>query len=82
MPVATNRANPSAPDTLGRLGGSSVPFTAAKLQMLYGDTDGYLGRFAEAARTAASAGVILPQNAEALVAGARSAMAATDWTAY
>jgi hypothetical protein len=76
-PIATNRANPSSPDRMTRLGGSCVPFAPDKLRKLYGDSEGYLHRFAEAARMAASRGVILPRDVEPLIGEARSAVLAS-----
>jgi hypothetical protein len=69
-PVAANSSTPVTDDFAGRLRGSNKPFDAAKLDALYGDEDGYLARFREAAAAAVAAGVMMPRDVEPAVAEA------------
>ena len=67
-PRAHNSAVPRTPDIWGRLGGSCLPFAPEKLRVLYRNRADYLARFEKAARAAEKVGVILPRDADALVA--------------
>jgi hypothetical protein len=58
-PVATNSSIPIAQDFSASLRGSNHPFSAAKLDALYGSQARYLARFEEAALRAVEAGVLL-----------------------
>lgn len=57
---------------LGGLGGGHEPFTTEQLVALYGDRDGYLARFSQAAAAAMAAGLLRASEADALVAEARA----------
>jgi hypothetical protein len=72
VPVAQNSAIPLSDDIYSRLGGSCVPFPPDTVIALYGDQNGYLSRFADAARAAEKDGVLLPRDVEALIDEARS----------
>ena len=61
-PVATNSCIPITKDFAGSLRGSNHPFTAAKLDALYGSEATYLARFEAATQRAVSAGVLLPRD--------------------
>jgi len=61
-PVATNSSIPITNDFSGSLRGSNHPFTAAKLDALYGGEAKYFARFEEAAQRAVKAGVMLPRD--------------------
>jgi hypothetical protein len=63
-PVATNSSIPVTTDFSGSLRGSSYPFTAAKLDALYGGEAQYVARFKAAAQRAVEAGVLLPRDVE------------------
>jgi hypothetical protein len=67
-PIAHNSAIPLTPDPSSRLGGSYRPFAPEERRALYQDGADYLARFEQAARAAEKAGVILPRDAEALIA--------------
>jgi len=69
-PVAMNSSTPVTDDFAGRLRGSNRPFDVAELDALYGDEDGYIARFAEAAAAAVAAGVMMPRDVEPAVAEA------------
>jgi hypothetical protein len=56
---------------LGGLGGGSEPFEKDKLVDLYGDHDGYVARFSDAAAAAVNAGVLRASEADQLVREAR-----------
>lgn len=58
---------------LGFLGGSCVPFPAAKVQARYAGTGAFLARFGVAARAAEKAGVLPPRDVAALLAEAQDA---------
>lgn len=62
-PVATNSSIPVSTDFVGSLRGSNHPFSAEKLDALYGDEAGYLARFEAAVERAIDAGVMLPRDA-------------------
>jgi hypothetical protein len=62
VPVAINSSTPVVPEFPASLRGSNQPFGAAKLEALYGDEARYLARFAEAARRAVAAGVLLERD--------------------
>lgn len=70
VPIAHNSAIPRTPDVAGHLGGSCVPFTPEENVALYGTSADYLARFEEAAKAAEREGVLLPRDAESLVAAA------------
>ena len=61
VPLATNSAIPLSDDIFALLGGSSAPFSPAKLTSLYGDKDSFLNRFTSAANSAVASGAILPR---------------------
>lgn len=71
-PVAVNSSAPVTDDFAGRLRGSNSPFDAATLKTLYGDDEGYLSKFRQAAAAAVSAGVMMPRDVEPAVAEAAS----------
>ncbi len=72
VPVAHNSAIPLTPDFSSRLGGTCKPFAPEKVHALYGDGAQYIARFEEATRAAEKEGVVLPRDAEALIAEARA----------
>jgi hypothetical protein len=72
VPLACNTAIPRAADIYSVLGGSSEPFDEPTKRRLYGDEAAYVARFTEATRRAEQAGVLLPRDAEALIAEAGS----------
>lgn len=63
-PVATNSSIPVTRDFAGSLRGASHPFSATKLDQLYGNEAQYLARFREAAQRAVQAGALLPRDLE------------------
>ncbi|HTN81167.1 MAG TPA: alpha/beta hydrolase domain-containing protein [Acidimicrobiales bacterium] len=67
VPIAVNSAIPVVADIFGILGGSSHPFSADDVIARYGDRAGFLAAFTAAARRAASAGVLLPRDVDALI---------------
>ena len=72
VPLAQNSAIPLRDDIYAYLGGSSHPFPIEKIRSLYGDKATFLRRFAEAADRAVAAGVLLPRDAQSLLAEAAS----------
>jgi hypothetical protein len=70
-PVATNSPIPVTTDFTGSLRGSNHPFTAAKLDALYGNEAKYSARFEAAARQAVEAGVLLPRDVASAIEEAR-----------
>ncbi len=70
VPLAHSSAIPRTPDIWGLLRGSYTPFSNEKLRTLYEDSATYLARFERATRSAEKAGVILPRDADALMAHA------------
>lgn len=71
VPVA-RESGVSAVEGLAGLGGVHEPFDKEKLVSLYGDHEGYVSRFAEAAKRAVAAGVLRPSEADQLVDEARA----------
>jgi hypothetical protein len=82
VPLETNSAIPLGADVYSILGGSSSPFPAEKVRMLYRNRGEYVEEFAIAARAAQNAGVLLPRDVAALVDEAAAAYdsALTDVT--
>ena len=70
VPLAHNSALQRTPDLFARLVGSHEPFPVEKVRELYGSRDGYLARYEDATRAAASASVVLPRDVDALLADA------------
>ncbi len=70
VPIARNSAIPLGPGILLLLRGSSVPFDTATLDALYEDEATYVEMFADAARAAEKAGVLLPRDVEPLILAA------------
>ena len=75
-PIAVNSAIPVVADIFGMLGGSSYPFSAEDVVARYGDRVSFLERFTAAARAAASAGVLLLRDVDAV-----TEEAAASWDA-
>ena len=69
-PVAMNGSIPVTEDFSGQLRGSNRPFSAARLDALWGDEAAYLAAFRRAADAAVRAGVLLPRDVEPAVAEA------------
>jgi len=61
VPLAKNSAIPLSDEMVARLGGSSYPFEREKILQLYGNREGFLSKFEEAARNAVNAGLIMPR---------------------
>jgi hypothetical protein len=76
VPIAKNSAIPLAEDIYSYLYGSCAPFPPEKQRELYGDVDGYVSRFEEAARAAEKAGVLLARDIPPLVEEARRSFGA------
>ncbi len=70
VPIAQNSSIPLGPGILLLLRGSSVPFDAATLDVLYDDESAYIEKFTAAARAAEKAGVLLPRDVDPLVEAA------------
>ena len=70
VPLAQNSAIPLTDDIAGALGGSSRPFSRRKNLDLYQDKAAFLDRFEAAARRSVAQGVLLPRDAEHLIAEA------------
>jgi Alpha/beta hydrolase domain len=73
VPLATNSAISAPGSPFGFLGGSCVPFPPEQVLALYGDADTYLARFAQAARAAEKAQVVLARDVEPLMREAEAA---------
>lgn len=78
VPLARNGAEPLGPDVFSRLAGSCRPFSAEQVRRLYRSNDEYLARFEQATRAAEKVGVILPRDAEGLLAEARASRPLPD----
>jgi hypothetical protein len=67
VPIAHNSAIQQTPDLFGRLLGYHEEFSVEMVEKLYGSREGYLERFAESARSAAAASLVLPREVDALI---------------
>ena len=72
VPNATNSAIPRGEGTIALLDGSCEPFSAAKLQKLYGNEADYIREFEAAANKAVVSGVLRPRDVPKLVAEAQA----------
>jgi len=72
VPIAHNSAIQQTPDLFARLLGYHDAFTVETVRELYGSREGYLERFAESARCAEAASVILPRDVDGLITEARA----------
>lgn len=75
VPLAQNSAIPITPDIFAVLGGSSNPFSQAKVLALYPDKDTFLAQFTQAAEAAADAGVLMQRDVSRLLDEADSTWA-------
>ncbi len=71
-PLATHAAEHIDGDGTNLLRGTSLPFTGEKISELYRDQSTWFAKYRAAAEQLTLAGVILPDDAEALVAAAES----------
>jgi Alpha/beta hydrolase domain len=72
VPIAHNSAIQRSPDLFARLLGYHEAFPVETVKALYGSRARYLERFAESARSAEAASVVLPRDVDSLIAEAEA----------